>query len=180
MDRREFVVKTLAVGIGVSSFLKIGARIPSIRSSRHGLWTVPVLRVDYPNSNGRIYPRAVVEKIAELPSWKNCQFGQIGMPKDGVAHLDKISHKDRVAHFDKISHMVLDLKLRGNYLLANISPTTNLQGRILQQMLDQDTVVFRSSGFGSVQALENGHFVVGPNFELTGIHALPIDQAAKL
>lgn len=82
-SRREFLVG--CVGIVVA-----GSRHITLPSLEDALKGVPILRMDHPNKNNRIYPvwlmRKAIRKIEKTPI-----FGKIGTLDGAVVHLSKVA-----------------------------------------------------------------------------------------
>jgi hypothetical protein len=122
--------------------------------------------VDKPNSNGSIYPRAVVEKELERIKEviKNrCLIGELGTPGDSIVH------------FSNASHIVKDLSLVGETVEATIEVLNTPSGKVLQQLLSDKSVCFRPRGTGDGHIDENGNFVVGKNYKLVSIDAVSME-----
>ena len=149
MIRRKFIQLLLGV-IPFAIFAKKEIAIT------HTKFWAPVARADIPNSNGRIYPRHVLNKaIAEFKTKLN---GQIGYPVNSI-----VSYRH-------ISHVVTNLKMDQDYLLAEIEILDTPQGDILKSM----DVCYRTHGFCEI----NNDTIV--NYELIGIHALKTNTACTL
>src|SRR5271167_2916897 len=100
---------------------------------------VKIQELDRPNRNNRIYPRAVMEEaIAEFNKRPNPMLGTVGMPSDPAVDLTAVSH------------VVKNLRIMDDYLVADIKVLATPMGAQLEKMLKDDSMVFRSAGFGNV------------------------------
>lgn len=166
MDRRTFLAEGL---IGVTALLTKTGIPPQIRPTEEGMWVAPVLKVDHPNGNKRIYPMPLVENLIWSWDYKNVKLGQLGMPEDGLIHIAEVSHR------------IVSVYVMGDYLMAEISITNTPKGEILKKLLEEDAdkVAFRTMGVGSGKVDDNGCLVIDM-YELTGINALLIHEAVTL
>jgi hypothetical protein len=104
---------------------------------------IKCLQLDHPNQNGRIYPRAVIEKalqdymptIHSLASY-GCFVSDIG----GSMQIP----------LDKITHVVVDGRIVGDYLECDIQILSTSYGAVLSAIIDDPSVQFGPRGFGIV------------------------------
>lgn len=161
MDRRVFLGTALGAVVGTSSaFLPLQSAIGSY-----------VLHADVPNGNHRLYPRKVlVQTVAWFKKLPPRTFmGQIGMPDSCAIQLAKLSH------------VVTKMELRGDLLYAELEILKTPEGQLLREKMSHGPgITFRTAGFGSVKVNDQGIAVVQEGFKLLGIHAVPMDKAARL
>ena len=160
MDRREF--------LGSSAALVICANFEFASEDK---FIVTVLRVDHPNSNKRIYPRAVIEKaITEIDGPLLGEF------------FDGTWSRPIPSQLDKASHEVTKIYLDGDYLMAEIKPLNTPQGRLLKNLLcDKAEFSFRPAGTASGCRVDlYGNCVIGRNYKFVSIDVMPTKIASKL
>lgn len=122
------------------------------------------LEADVPNKNGRIYPRALLEKIVAEHSSTEV-YGMLGMPSgDLIAAID----------IEKMSHVISNIRIVDNFLVGEIKTLESRPGLILRQLLDVDEVAFRTAGAASFE--EDGKTV--KEFKLISINAISKETAA--
>ena len=138
----------------------------ALNTSRLGPMEFVVMTLGVLNRNGRLYEHAAVSKAVAIYTAKingldhNAKFGGF------MGEVDKHSGMIDLA---RITHRVDGIRIQGDEVIVKIQVLNTRHGQILQGMLDQDDVEFRTSG----------HCVFEPdmmtvrNFVLLGIHALP-------
>ena len=117
-------------------------------------------RADALNQNGRIYPRAVLQRaIAELSECLSARRvqGELGHPADGSPVVD----------LRNVSHVITELKFQGNDVIGTAivfddpGPSGTPNGRILGALIRQGcTVGISSRGMGSVTEDYNSNLIV--------------------
>ena len=146
LDRRQFLAESIA---GAGSLFLAGKLPAPVAQDEDGewdwgskvrLWFI-VAKADVPNSNGRIYPQAVLQKCVDdfnKANHKNLRslVGELGQPADSIIH------------FTNASHLVTDLKLQDGNLMAEIEVIQTPNGKILSELLKADAVAFRPRGIG--------------------------------
>lgn len=110
-----------------------------------------VLKCDEPTANGRIYPRAVVEKAFEEYQKKVDDHAALGPVYDNHVSLKGASF------------LVKELKLEGDAAKVVIETLPNERGAELAKMLERKEVVFTPTGVGTVT---DG--LVGEDYNLRG------------
>lgn len=125
--------------------------MPTIYSRRHPHTPTNeyvVLKIGVPNAGGRVYELDVVRAGLKAYLASNQPFGTFQEhARSMTIDLNAVSHKvDRVW-------------IRRNELVAKITPLNTPQGQVLQQLLAQDLVEFRTSG--TYTHLEYGHLMRG-------------------
>jgi hypothetical protein len=176
MIRRTFVKalgKLIALG-GLATKFPIHSMAADAPSDTVKFWA-PVARADVLNSNGNIYPKHSLDKeVKEFETkFKAKLLGQIGYPR-GNTHPNQ--WREPVSYRD-VSHVVTNLKMDQGYLLAEIEILDTPQGNVLKSM----DVCYRTYGIMRFKIQPEG-LILCPqhSFELLGIHALPIEDAAIL
>lgn len=132
-----------------------------------GLFTVEgvIQRANTKNQNGRIYPRAVLErefdKYVKGPVAERRALGELDHPESGIINLKNVSH-----NFTKIWWDGDDV-----YGRMEILPTPS--GNILKELFQANiTVGVSSRGMGSVRPLGENTVEVQDDFELFCIDAV--------
>lgn len=82
-----------------------------------------ICELGHPNSNGRIYPKDVLEKAIQNYNEKDYKFGELGNTTTTNVELQHISHK------------VNEVKLKDNNLCANIELLDTPSGKIAQDII---------------------------------------------
>lgn len=171
--RREFLIESV-VGLGA---MCVGVTAPKTiicsPNFDNPTYLYPCVTADVPNRNGRIYSRAVLENV--VADFKNGgdMYGQLGMPNGASIRLMDMSH------------LVKNLKLCDNFqeqsgtqLVAEIKVLCTSQGKVLQKMLDDNLVEFRTAGItSSIKCSEDGNFVIY-DFKLVSVIAIQAGTGA--
>ena len=114
--------------------------------------------VDKPTMNGRIYPRAVMEKaIKEVQQTirERRMFGELN------------SWESRVK-LTNVSHIVTAMSLVGDRVVATIEVLPTVQGKILAALLTARTPLgLLPIGFGNV---EEGTNVISSDYRISSVH----------
>ena len=126
----------------------------------------PVMVVDKPNLNHRIYPRAVFEKALKEYEEKYVKerraLGELGLGETPTVMLTNVSH------------MVTAFSWEGNTVNAEIEVLDTPQGRVLKDMFEKDfslTVVPR--GIGSLKKNEEtGVYEVQEDYEISSFDVI--------
>lgn len=114
-------------------------------------------RADAVNQNGRIYPRAILER--EVENYQrlikdNRALGELDHPTESTISLDKVSH------------IVREMKWQGDEVIGTIELLPTPMGKIAQSLVESGVKLGISSrGVGSVYEQGNYH-VVGDDFVL--------------
>lgn len=121
--------------------------------------TVEVAVADTPNKNGRVYPRAELEKMIEQAN-KRAESGQLlgelGMGEGGNIEMSRVSHT------------ISNLRWQGDTVVADITILKTPMGKIIEDLAKQGTNLdYRTRGFADVS--EDG---VISNFQLVSIDAV--------
>ncbi len=119
----------------------------------------PLQRAGAKNANGRIYPRAILEREAkkyqEVEIAERRALGELDHPESSVVNLRNVSHN------------ILNLEWRGNDIWGTVEVLNTPSGRILQELFKSGvTLGISSRGMGSVRQLDEGALEVQPDFEL--------------
>ncbi len=104
--------------------------------------TVPVLRSNVINLNGRMYTteclHQMVETFKQNTADGTAMFGEIGYPEERL-----------FTSLEQVSHQVLNLNVEGTTLFGEIQVLDTPQGNMLETLLD--SVVFRPRLIGHIQ-----------------------------
>jgi hypothetical protein len=121
-----------------------------------------IVEADVPNKNGRVYPRAVLEKmIGEVEAKSNPArvFGSIGMPSGVEVDLSKVSHTVSDLHITE------DGKVFGKVMILD-TPS----GELMQKVLEAEpSRQFRMAGIGKLEDNADGTTTV-TDFRLLSIN----------
>lgn len=102
--------------------------------------TVQIATADVPNTNGRIYSKAILADIVKTHNGKP-MFGMIG----AEAHSLSVD-------LERVSHMVENIRMEGDVLTAEIRTISTPLGDVLATLLKADIpVAFRMAGRGRVE-----------------------------
>lgn len=121
---------------------------------------VHLLTVDKPTTNGRIYPRSVVQAALDRVNNKTTCFGTIGQPKGPAVVVAEASH------------IITDMQLvqdslTGDHLMCTINILDTGCGRTLRRLMEIRPIEFKIWGIGSVDAAG----VVSNDYEILGAYA---------
>jgi hypothetical protein len=100
--------------------------------------TVQILRADVPNSNGRIYPLAALERCVEQAE-AGPIFGSLGLTEGTSIDLSKVSHT------------IENLRIEGEYLVGDVTILHTPEGERLNALLDGVQIDFRPTGTGVIR-----------------------------
>jgi len=118
-------------------------------------------QADKKNRNGRIYPKAIMEKavgkyVAEQVSKKRA-VGELNHPEGPTVNLDKVSH------------LITDLRLEGNDVVGRAQILDTPMGRIVKGLLEGGVQLGVSTrGMGSLES-RNGIMYVKDDFILSTV-----------
>lgn len=118
-------------------------------------------QADAKNRNGRIYPKAIMEKavgkyVTEQVSKKRA-VGELNHPEGPTVNLDKVSH------------LITSLKFEGNDVVGKAQILDTPMGKIVKGLLDGGVQLGVSTrGMGSLEQ-RNGAMVVKDDFILSTI-----------
>jgi len=120
---------------------------------------VPLLTLDKPNKNGRIYPREVWEKA--VAKYKE-EF--IDMNRSIVTN--KIPESAAVNLEDTVG-IVTEIKTEGDTAFANVEFFPKMTGaQMAETGLKSGYLSLRTHGIGSIKKQEDGTYVIGEDYEL--------------
>lgn len=115
-------------------------------------------RADAVNQNGRVYPRAILNR--EVEKYKkavaeNRATGEADHPDSSVINLKNVSH------------IVRDIWWEGNEVWGTVEILNTPAGKIVQELMSAGVAIGISSrGVGDVVKNESGHDVVDESFSL--------------
>jgi hypothetical protein len=171
MDRRTFLeIAAVSVGAGILGKFEFSPENPELIQIGKK-WRATVLRADHPNGNNHVYSKALLKKIVadcKEPVSQRGLVGQLGM-----------SEKSYV-EFSKASHVITDVFLENDYLKIDLETMNTPNGKTLRNLLETPNVVaFRTCGVGSSEQ-KGDNIVIGEEYKLVSVHAVPAQKAAKL
>ena len=117
----------------------------------------PLQKSDTLNQNGRIYPRAILER--ELKNYQkfireNRALGECDHPDSSVVELKNVSH------------IVRDASMEGDVVVGTIELLNTPSGKILQSLVESGiTLGISSRGVGSTRK-QGDHDIVQEDFQL--------------
>ena len=167
MDRRLFIEAILGGTIGGFTNIKVSDNTPEVVRINENLYKAKILKADKPNGNARIYSRSLIQKMISAPLPPN------GMIDSAAFVFDKIPPQ-------LISHTVSKLKLEGDYLTVLITPLNTIEGKRLQNLLEQKKIVFRPTGSSTIKENDKGIITLNDDYVLKAINAYEKDIAAGL
>ena len=118
-------------------------------------------QADKKNRNGRIYPKAIMEKAigtyVENQVSKGRAVGELNHPEGPTVNLDKVSHK------------IENLEFKGSDVMGKATVLDTPMGEVVKGLLDGGVQLGVSTrGMGSLQQ-QNGAMVVKDDFLLNAI-----------
>jgi len=128
------------------------------------------LQSEIKNRNGRVYPRAVLEKeVGRYNSNyvnKNRAYGELGHPDSPTINLDRVSH------------MITNLYPDGNNFIGKAKILDTPNGQIVKKILEGGGVLGVSTrGVGSLKP-HNGYQLVQDDFKLATAADIVADPSA--
>lgn len=167
MDRRLFIEAILG-GSTIGGFTNLSTKDDAeVVRLNTGLYKARILKANSTNGNSRIYPQALLQKLAHDP------LPPIGMIDAGAFAFSQIPRA-------LASHLVSDPKIEGDYLTVLIRPLVTLEGTRLEELLGKNKAVFRPAGTGSFQTGTKGIVTIGTDYQIFAVNAYDKDQAASL
>ena len=120
---------------------------------------IPLLTLDKPNKNNRIYPTAVMEKA--IAKYKE-EF--IDMNRSVVTN--KIPDSDTVNLADTVG-LVTEIKTEGDTVFANVVFFPKMNGALIAEAgLQSGKLSLRSHGLGTLTKQADGTYLVGEDYEI--------------
>jgi hypothetical protein len=155
MNRRDF--------LQLSAALPVAAYLPNLPIVNEQVvkFSAPLLQVDVPNKNNRIYPKEVVSKAIEALG-----DGQLlgGFGFDGGAKV----------MFSEVSHSVSNFCMEDGWMCGEVEILNTPAGKLLKSILnDSVDVAFRTAGVGEI--FEG---VVQDGFKFTSVSVVSKDEAS--
>ena len=129
------------------------------------------LQGDLKNRNGRMYPVQTlakeVNRYNEAFVAKGRALGELGHPDGPTVNLDRVSHK------------ITSLRQEGNNFVGKAQILNTPMGKIASSLLDEGVKLGVSSrGVGSLSMTNEGHKVVGEDFQLATAADIVADPSA--
>jgi len=120
---------------------------------------LPILEIDKPNKNGRIYSRVLIER--ELERIRNDYINEnrwiVGSKRSETSIFNLL---------DAIG-IVKEVEIKDDTVFVDIEIFSNVSnGAIIKESLENGKLHIRTHGLGSLQLQENGTYLVGKDFEL--------------
>ena len=129
------------------------------------------LQGEIKNRNGRMYPMDVlsreVDRYCEQFVNKGRALGELGHPDGPTVNLDRVSHK------------ITSLVQEGNNFKGKAQILSTPMGKIASSLLDEGVCLGVSSrGVGSLRMTNEGHKIVGEDFQLATAADIVADPSA--
>ena len=129
------------------------------------------LQGDLKNRNGRMYPVATLAKEVgrynESFVKKGRAVGELGHPDGPTVNLDRVSHK------------IVSLEQKGNNFIGKAQLLETPMGKIAKSLISEGvTLGVSSRGVGSLQQTNEGHKIVGEDFQLATAADIVADPSA--
>jgi hypothetical protein len=118
-------------------------------------------QADQKNRNGRIYPKAIMEKAINKYVTEQVKTGRA---------VGELNHPDGpTVNLDKVSHLITDLRLEGNDVIGKASILDTPMGKIVKGLLDGGVQLGVSTrGMGTL-VQRSGQTYVGEDFMLATV-----------
>lgn len=130
---------------------------------------------DKPNKNGRVYPRALANKLVEDFHDRVELSGQVGMPENGKLLLTNISHVVREL---KVVETGEDWGLEATIETLPHAPAGKVLAQIMEDEKNRKHYTFRTAGTGTLVQQPDGTCIVGPDFILDSVNLVLTKDAA--
>jgi hypothetical protein len=119
------------------------------------------MQADQKNRNGRVYPKAVMEKAVQKYMDEQVSKGRA---------VGELNHPDGpTINLDKVSHRITDLRFEGNNVIGKAQILNTPMGRIVEGLMDGGVQLGVSSrGMGSL-VNKGGVNYVGNDFMLSTV-----------
>ena len=119
------------------------------------------MQAEQQNRNGRIYPKAVMEKAVGLYNQTQVKKGRA---------VGELNHPDGpTVNLDKVSHRITELNWQGNDVVGKAQILDTPMGKIVKNLLDGGVQLGVSTrGMGSL-VTKNGVNYVGEDFHLATV-----------
>ena len=129
------------------------------------------LQGEIKNRNGRMYPISTlareVDRYCENFVNKGRALGELGHPDGPTVNLDRVSHK------------ITSLVQEGNNFKGKAQILSTPMGKIASSLLDEGVCLGVSSrGVGSLRMTNEGHKIVGEDFQLATAADIVADPSA--
>jgi hypothetical protein len=120
---------------------------------------IPILTLDVPNKNGRIYPRATFEKA--LKKYLDEQVA----PKRAMI-VSKIP-EDMTVNLHDVIGVVKDIRIEENQVVIEAQFLPELKGALLaEEGINSGKLHLRSAGVGSLHKQADGTYTIGDDYEI--------------
>ena len=89
--------------------------------------------------------------------------------------------KSAVTQFSEASHLVTDMKMDGDYMVAEIEVIDTPHGKTLKSIMEKpDTFALRTAGIGNGQVNDAGVLVINDSYKLISVNVVPLTEAATI
>lgn len=121
---------------------------------------IPTLTLDVPNKNGRIYPKAVLEKALEKYIEEKVAHGR--------AMVVNRPPQSNTVDLQSVIGIVKGATIENNQVVVDIEFLPGLEGALEAKAgIASNKLQLRTSGVGSTETDENGNVVIQPDYEIT-------------
>jgi len=120
------------------------------------------MQSDAKNRNGRIYPKATMERAVDKYVTEQVSKGRA---------VGELNHPDGpTVNLDKVSHLITELKWEGNNVIGKAKILNTPMGQIARGLMEGGVQLGVSSrGMGSVVRGKDGTMMVGEDFMLNTV-----------
>lgn len=130
---------------------------------------IPIVTLDKPNKNNRIYPRAVMEKV--LAKYKK-EFID-----ERRAMIVKRQPEQAITNLMDVVGIIKEISYEGDTVMAEIEFFPNVpDGLSSEAGVKSGFLSLRTGGLGTLIKKEDGTYVIGEDYELT--HFFLTDEPA--
>lgn len=123
---------------------------------------IPVLTLDIPTQNKRIYPKNIIEK--EINRLNNTLIKENKFLVMGHAPTSE------TINLLSCVGVVKDIYIQDNVLFVDIEFLTTNNGKFLESLFHTGNAFLSVYGLGHLNKLDNGLFVIDDDYHITGLY----------
>ena len=120
---------------------------------------IPLLTLDKPNANGRIYPKEVIEKALQ-------KYRDEYVIKTRAFVTKKPPESPTVNLLDTVG-VIKEIIVVDNTVMADVEFLNVPEAKIFETALYSGKLHLRTAGIGSIHKQDNGTYTVGEDYQLT-------------
>lgn len=130
---------------------------------------IPILTLDTPNKNGRIYPRATFERALE--DYKK------NFVDEHRAIIVKLQPENAVTNLKDVVGIITGITIENDTVMVDAVFFSNVpDGLVVETAIKSGLLHLRSGGIGSIIKDQNGNLIVQNDYEIT--HMFVTDNPA--